>query len=77
MYCILNTFLPCLLSCPISVPKAYEIHKTFLSLDGGGRALDLPQGSVPCPLLGLGGGEEVRVSGEAGGKWEKDMKWKF
>ena len=34
---------------------------TFLGLGGEGRALDFPQGRVPCPLLGLGGRGE--------GKW--------
>ena len=37
---------------------------TFLSLDGGGKAFDFPQGRVPCHLLEQGGGGR----GESGKK---------
>ena len=44
---------------------------TFLSLDGEGRALDFPQGRVPCPLLGLEGGEGEWERRRKMGRWEK------
>ena len=46
----------------------------LLSLDVVGRALDFSQGRVPCPLLGLEGGEvegylEEMEGGEGVGLW--------
>ena len=43
---------------------------TFLSLDIEGRALDFPQGRVPCPLLGL---EEGRGNGRVEGGEEVEI----
>ena len=42
---------------------------TFLSLDGGGKALDVPQGRVPCPFLGLEGERRGDV-----GVWEEIVR---
>ena len=49
---------------------------TFLSLDVAGRALDFPQGRVPCPLLGLEGVEGWCVGGVKE-KWEEEKKCEF
>ena len=51
---------------------------TFLSLDVGGRALDFPQGRVPCPLLDRTGckrgfGEEQEGSERKGGSGNFDF----
>ena len=50
--------------------------RTFLGLDGEGRALDFPQVWVFGPLSVLEG-ENGWVSRGAGGKWEEGKKWKF
>ena len=50
---------------------------TLLNLDVVGRALDLPQGRVPCPPLGLegGGGRVYGGSRRRGGSGNLD--WYF
>ena len=48
---------------------------TFLGLDGRGRVLDIPQGRVPCLLLGLDRKEGRELWGMRRGSGENGRVW--